>query len=156
MMAGHLLHSGGEGGIGEERHKLRSETCVSYWVRLADSLILTGKRHWHKGWRQYEDNKIILRRVRFQSVCLCADCYSFWAGARSPYESSPVGASSITSQCRGKSRITSASDSNTLLNICYITFHHICVYILCLLNLTRVKCNYVLFLCITGNAVLQH
>lgn len=42
MMAGHLLHSGGEGGIGEERHKLRSETCVSYRVRVADGWILTG------------------------------------------------------------------------------------------------------------------
>lgn len=62
MMAGHLLHSGGEGGIGEERHKLRSETCVSYWTRLADSLIVTGIQHWHNQWRQYEGNRIIQHR----------------------------------------------------------------------------------------------
>ena len=73
MMAGHLLHSGGEGGIGEERHKLPSETCVSYWVRLADTLILTGIRHWQREWRQWEDNKMIQCWAEFESVCLCAD-----------------------------------------------------------------------------------
>lgn len=70
MMAGHLLHSGGEGGIGEERHKLPSETCVSYWVRVADSLILTGTQHWHTQWRQSEGNKIISHRDGPESVCL--------------------------------------------------------------------------------------
>lgn len=42
MMAGHLLHSGGEGGIGEERQELQSETSVSYRSRLADRMIVTG------------------------------------------------------------------------------------------------------------------
>lgn len=63
----------GEGGIGEERHKLRSATRVSYWARLADSLISTGIQRWHKEWRQCEDNKIICHRAEFESVCLRAD-----------------------------------------------------------------------------------
>lgn len=69
MMAGHLLHSGGEGGIGEERHKLRSETCVSYWTRLADSLIVTGIQGWYKEWRQHRGNRNNPAKKEFESVC---------------------------------------------------------------------------------------
>lgn len=95
MMAGHLLHSGGEGGIGEERHKLWSETCVSYWTRLADSLISTGIQRWHKEWRQYEDNRIIRHRAEFESAFLWADHASVWAVALGSHNSKHVSVSSI-------------------------------------------------------------
>lgn len=67
MMAGHLLHSGGEGGIGEERQELQSETSVSYWSRLADRLIVTGIQS--REGRQREANG----NISYRWVCLWAE-----------------------------------------------------------------------------------
>lgn len=64
MMAGHLLHSGGEGGIGEERQELQRETSVSYRSRPADRPIVTGIQ-WSGGsqWNDFEQMSLSLGRI---------------------------------------------------------------------------------------------
>lgn len=79
----------GEGGIGEESHKLQSETCVSYWTRLADSF----DSDWHTV-QKNEDNEVsgIIRHLTswvseqvwtialgsWNSFCHCTQHHCVW------------------------------------------------------------------------------